>query len=43
MLIRQRCWLVASYEVKVTNVSEMPCRLIDDPHEWRNEILIVPN
>ena len=21
----------------------MPCRLIDDPHEWRNEISTVPN
>ena len=27
----------------VTVLSEMPCRLIDDPHEWRNEVLTVPN
>ena len=25
------------------NVSEMPCRLIDDLHEWRNEIATVPS
>ena len=43
MLSRQHCWLVASYEVKVIDVSEMPCRLINGPHEWRNEALIVPN
>ena len=29
--------------MKVTDVSEMPCRLNDDLHERRNEISIVPN
>ena len=28
--------------MKVTNVSEIPCRLIDDLHEWRNEVPTVP-
>ena len=28
---------------EVTNVSVIPCRLIDDLHEWRNEIVTVPN
>ena len=28
---------------EVTDVSEMPCRLIDGLHEWRNEITAVPN
>ena len=27
----------------VTEMSEMPCHLIDGPHEWRNEISTVPN
>ena len=30
-------------EDKVTEVSQMPCRLIDDVHEWRNEVSTVPN
>ncbi len=35
--------VISFFEVKVTNMSEMPCRLIDGLHEWRNEALIVPN
>ncbi len=27
---------------EVTDVSEMPCRLIDGLHEWRNETVTVP-
>ena len=34
---------VSTQTGKVTNVSEMPCRLIDGLHEWRNEVLIVPS
>ena len=34
---------MVSTEREVTDVSEMPCRLIDDLHEGRNEIAIVPN
>ena len=29
--------------LKVTESSEMPCRLIDGLHEWRNEIITVPS
>ena len=29
--------------IEVTNVSEMPCRLNADLHEWCNEITTVPN
>ena len=36
--------MVSSFllKVKVTNVSEMPCRLNDDLHERLNEIATVP-
>lgn len=27
---------------EATDVSEIPCRLIDDVHEWRNELSTVP-
>ena len=27
----------------VTDTSEIPCRLNDDVHEWRNEVPIVPS
>jgi len=44
MIIRQVS-LVRSLrkKMKVTNVSEIPCRFNDDPHEWRNEIATVPS
>ena len=44
-MIRRQEILVSSFEIQseVTDVSEMPCRLIGDLHEGRNEIAIVPN
>ena len=35
--------LLKSKGLKSNRVSEMPCRLNDDLHEWRNEVAIVPN
>ena len=35
--------LLNSFVEEVTDVSEIPCRLIDDAHERRNEIPTVPS
>ena len=35
-------WSVPLSKREVTDVSEIPCRLIDDAHEGRNEISSVP-
>ena len=27
-----------SYDLEVKDISEIPCRVSSDPHEWRNEL-----
>jgi len=41
----QKCILAKNkiLVIKVTDVSEIPCRFNDDVHEWSNEILSVPS
>ena len=35
--------MVSTRKGNVTDVSVIPCRLIDDLHEWRNEVPTVPS